>query len=179
MALAVLAVITASAVSTTTRNACHATAQPPEAPKSFAISQENVHACKTSLENVAISAWRASTSSPNAWLVIATFTARTEFRVTTKVSATVSAASMEKRAVRARKTTTIIRFASRAIVIQLESLQSSLVVDLSPLENCASARSEFKEEFATSVDRSTGISTHPTQTVAKSAIASPTEPSEL
>lgn len=178
MALVVLVVITVSAVSTTTQNACHAIAQPPVAHKSFAISQENVHACKTSLENVAISAWRVFTSSQNAWLVIATCTVRTESRVTTKVIATVSAASMEKRAVRARKITTIIRSASRAIVIQLESLQSLLVADLYQLENCVSARSEYKEEFAISVDHCTGILTHPTQTVVKSAIASPTELSE-
>jgi hypothetical protein len=124
--------------------------------KLYAISTESAHACKISLVNAAISAWRAFTNFPSAFRAIAITTARLESRATTMASATVKTISTAKIATRARKISIITHCARVATVTQLESSPRLLDADLCQQESCVNARSAFKEESAISAGRSIG-----------------------
>lgn len=99
------------------------------------------------------------------------FTDQSEFLVMRTGNVTAKTALMGRTAIHVKKTSTITRFASLAIVIQLVSLPDLLDVDPSQSASYVNARKGFKDEFAINVDHFTGISQLLTKTVVKSVIA--------
>jgi hypothetical protein len=125
--------------------------------KRFAITMENVHACRISLANVAINVWLVSINILSVCRAIVIHTARWASRVIMRVSAIAKTTLMAKRVICVRRISTIIRCVSRAIVIQPVLLPNLRDVVLCQQVNCVNARSECKAEFAINVDHFIGI----------------------
>lgn len=156
MDMARLVAIAAYLDSSTIRNACLAIAQQSVPFHTSATSTENVHVCKTLLENAVSSAWPDSTTTLSVFHVIAILTDPVAFPVTTKDNVIAKVTLMIEPVTAVRRTTIISHCARVVTVIQLVLLLNLLAVDRFQWENFVSVRNAFRAEFAINVDHFTG-----------------------